>query len=128
MQYQDGHISTCFNKKVLVIYVYCTDACASQSLFMIYLFVLSYSLLIVHLFCSLFDYLFCFRSRQFFDCSLFKRKRTILILDCVPGISIPCYLFKYPLNRRSTCCTCSSIQHHHIESINIIQQTPPTLP
>jgi hypothetical protein len=56
-----------------------------------------------------------------------RTKRTILILYRVPGISIPCYLFKYPLNRRSTCCTCSSIQHHHIKSINIIQQTPLTL-
>jgi hypothetical protein len=34
--------------KTLVIYIYCVYACASYSLFVIYLFVLSYLLLIVH--------------------------------------------------------------------------------
>ncbi len=34
---------------------------------------------------------------------------------------------KLPATCSSTRCTCSSIQHHHLESINIIQQTPLTL-
>jgi hypothetical protein len=38
-----------------MIYIYCAYACASCSLFVIYLFVLFYSLLIIHLFvhCSI---------------------------------------------------------------------------
>ncbi len=64
---QDSRISTCFNKKVLVIYIYCTNACASQSLFVIYLFVLFIR--------SLFDYLFCFHFHRFFAYLLFKREK-----------------------------------------------------
>ncbi len=45
-----------------MIYIYCAYACASYSLFVIYLFALFYSLLIVHSFCSLFDYFVSFSS------------------------------------------------------------------
>ncbi len=61
--------------KILVIYLYSAYACASYSLFVIYLFVLSHSLLIVHLCCALFDYLFCFHSHRFFAYLLFKREK-----------------------------------------------------
>ncbi len=114
MQYQDGHISTCFNKKVLVIYI--LYRCLCQLVIIRDLFICAlYLLLVIHLFCSLFDYLFCFHSHRFFACLLFKRKRNNSDPEPCSGISI-----LYP-------CTCSSIQHHHFESINIIQQTPPTL-
>ncbi len=122
MQYQDGHISTCFNEKILVIYIYCIYACASWSLFVIYLFVLAYSLLIVYLFCSLFDYLFCFHFHRFFAYLVFKREKNNSDPELCSGISIP-LTEEVPV----VPATCSSIQHHHFESINIIQQTPPTL-
>jgi hypothetical protein len=104
MQYQDGHISTCFNQKILVIYIYCIYACASWSLFVIYLLVISHSLLIVHLFCSLFNYLFCFHFHRFFAYLVFKREKNNSDPEPCSGISIPlteevprctCYLFKY---------------------------------
>jgi hypothetical protein len=101
MQYQDGHISTCFNKKILVIYLYCTYACASYSLSVIYLFVLSYLLLIVHLFSSLFDCLFCFHSHLILCYLLFKEKRTILILYHVQ-VFRSCYRATCSSTR---CCT-----------------------
>jgi hypothetical protein len=85
--------------KTLVIYIYIVHMCSCQlfiyslSLFVIYLFVLVYSLFIIHLFCSLFDHLFrllfVFISHQFFALFLFKRKRTILILNLCSGILIP---------------------------------------
>jgi hypothetical protein len=51
-----------------------------------YLFICAfYSLLIVHLFCALFDHLFCFHSHRFFDCSLFKREKN----NSDPGPSDP---------------------------------------
>jgi hypothetical protein len=84
-----------------------------------------YSLLIVHLFCSLFNYLFCFHFHQCLLVFLLfeKRKRIILTLNRVQvfrsrsstrkaeEVPVDGYLF----------------HHHHLESINIIQQTPPTL-
>jgi hypothetical protein len=61
-------------------------------------------IVVVHLFCSLFDlHLFFVRHLffQFFAFHLFvvhcsKEKDSILILDCIPGISIPLYV---------KCCT-----------------------
>ncbi len=57
-----------------MIYILCICLC---QLFVIqYLFICAlYSLLIVHLFCSLFDYLFCFHSHRFFAYLLFKREK-----------------------------------------------------
>ncbi len=51
-------MSTCFNKDTRDI-IYCAYTLASYLSFVIYLFVLAYLLLIIHLFCALFDYLFC---------------------------------------------------------------------
>ncbi len=75
-----------------------------------------YPLLIVHLFCLLFDYLL---FSSLIDSLLVQKCNS----DPEPcsGISIPLYE-KYLLPVDSTCS-----QHHHLESINIIQQTPPTL-
>jgi hypothetical protein len=77
------------------------------SLFVIYLFVLIV-FVVVHLFCSLFDFpfpRFCLSysssillfSSFFVHCSKEKSFNSILILDCVPGISIPLFLFKYTI-------------------------------
>ena len=101
------------------MYIYCTNACASQSLFMFY-YLCSYSLIIVHLFCSLFDCLFCFHSHRFFAYLLFKREKSNSDPEPCSGISIllpatRLYLFKFICH------------HHQYESINIIHQTPPTL-
>jgi hypothetical protein len=56
MQYQDGHISTCFNKDTRDIYIVHMLVPVIRYLFICaLLFVTDHSL-----FCSLFDYLFCF--------------------------------------------------------------------
>ncbi len=116
MQYRDGHIST-YSIKTLVIYLYCVYcACASLIVFVIYYFCLLF-IVIVHLFCSLFYshrslFEFCFIVR----CS--KEKNSILILNCILGISIP--LYKNLLINNCTCCTripSSSMQvnkHHTV--------------
>ncbi len=119
MQYRDGHISTCLIK-TLVIYFCAYCACASYIFIIItHFFIYLYSLfvIVVHLFCSLFDS-FCFVVRFHFINSFvlpfvvhcFKEKSSILILNCVQ-------VFR----------SCIPVQHHLYESINIIQQTPPTL-
>ncbi len=53
-----------------------------------------YSLLIIRLFCSLFDYLFCFHSHWFFAYLLFKKEKNNSDPEPCSGISIS-------LNRRS---------------------------
>ncbi len=70
---------------------------------------LSYSLLVVHLLCALFDYLFCFIR---IDYSLFtvQKKKNNSDPEPCSGISIPL-----------------TVLHHQYESINIIQQTPLSL-
>ncbi len=90
--------------------------CLCQLFVICYLFICAhYSLFVVHLFvvhCSTIYFIivyFHFLSILCFICWL-KEKRTILILNLCSGISIP-----LPAN------------HHQYESINIIQQTPPTL-
>jgi hypothetical protein len=76
-------------------YMYCADAYASYPLFVIYLFVPSYLLLIVHLFCSLFDYLVCFHFHWFFAYFCSKEKRTFWswtvfrYFDPVAGYPLP---------------------------------------
>jgi hypothetical protein len=74
-----------------------------------YLFVLSYSLLIGHLFCALFDYLFCFISFDYSFVYCSKEKNHSDPERC-SGISI-----------------LLTVHHHQYESINIIQQTPLSL-
>ncbi len=119
MQYQDGHISTCFNKKILMIYIVHMLVPVTRHSLFIYLcslFIInrSFILFIVQLFVLFsFSSILCLFVVQ-------KRKGTILILDRVPRISILCYLFKYPL-------LYLTYHHHRFESINITQQTPPTL-
>ncbi len=115
MQYWDGHTST-YSIKTLVIYLYCAY-CARASYCVCYLFIVACYLSLpfiyfVHcsiLIYSLFD--FCF----IVCCS--KEKDSILILDCIPGISIMLYLL---INN----CTIVQEHHHHLcKSINIIHQT-----
>jgi hypothetical protein len=78
----------------------------------------SYSLLIVHLFCSLFDYLFCFHFSLIPYLFIVQKKKSNSDPELCSGISIllPVKTEEVPV-----------VQHHHLESINIIQQTPPTL-
>jgi hypothetical protein len=88
--------------KTLVIYIY-VHMCSCQ---LVPIYTLLSFIYFVH--CSTI-YSFVFISHQFFVL-LFKRKRTILILNLFSGISIPL-----------------TVHHHQYESLNIIQQTPPTL-
>ncbi len=116
MQYWDGHILTCLIK-TLVIYLYCAYyACASYLFVWLFVIFASYSLLsfiyfvrclTIHSFCCLISFLI---NSLLFRCSLFKRGKTNSDPELYSGISIP-----------------STVQHHQYESINIIQQTPPTL-
>jgi hypothetical protein len=85
VQYRDGHISTC-SIKTIVIYFYCVYCVFSYrySLFIYCCFIInrccSFILFMPNSIHSLFDF-----------CSFFivqKRKDSILILDCIPGISI----------------------------------------
>jgi hypothetical protein len=63
VQYRDGHIFNLFNKDTREVFILCIYACASY-LFVIvihYLFICArLFIVVVHLFCSLFDYLFVF--------------------------------------------------------------------
>ncbi len=117
MQYRDGHISTCFNKDT-VIYILCICSCqlfVIQYLFICaYLFIIgrSFILFIVRLFTSL---LLVFIPHRFFVYCCSKAKRTILILNHVQVFRSRCTRWRTP------------VHHHQYESINIIQQTPPTL-
>ncbi len=62
-------------------------------------------------------YLFCFHFHRFLVYLLFKRERAILILNCVQVFRSHWQLpVQVPI-----------VQHHHLESMNIIQQTPLTL-
>jgi hypothetical protein len=112
VQCQDCHISTCFNKdtrKLFMLCILCFVPVIYSYLFIYLLFVYCYLLfiywcslfiIVVHLFCSLFDFSFTllfdfvrFRSSSIPLLSLFivhcsKEKNSILILDCIPGISI----------------------------------------
>ncbi len=65
--------------------------------------------------------LFCFHSHwALFVLLLFKRKRTILTLNSVQ-------VFRSRYTTDGPAIHQVPVQHHHLESINIIQQTPPTL-
>ncbi len=102
-QYRDSHISTCLIK-THVIYLYCVYGhCASYGYLLfvyrysLFIYLCSLSIVIINLFHALFDFhssccstfvllrLFCF-SLFIVHCS--KEKLFILILDCIPGISI----------------------------------------
>jgi hypothetical protein len=119
VQCRDGHISTCLIK-TLVNYLYCAYCALCQLLFniclslsVIYLFVLvirhccSFILFIVRLFIHV---VIQFQSFRLFAFIVFcaKQNGSILILDYVQ-------VFR------------SCEQHHLCKSINIIQQTAPTL-
>jgi uncharacterized membrane protein len=100
---------------MIYIYIYCAYVlvpviCYSLFIYLCSLFIICCSFIFVH--CSTIYFIivyFHFSSILCFICWL-KEKRTILILNLCSGISIP-----LPAN------------HHQYESINIIQQTPPTL-
>jgi hypothetical protein len=99
----------------------------------------SYSLFIVHLFVSINPLLFV---QYFICCSIIlfhlylsfvlivvQKKKNNSEPELCSGISIP---LAVTCNTTSTCVTRKEdyqlpVQHHHLESINIIQQTPPTL-
>jgi hypothetical protein len=87
MQYQDGHISTCFNKKILVIYILYRCLCqlsVIRDLFSCaFLFVInrSFILFIVRLF-------ILFHSHRFFVYLLFKREKSNSDPEPCSGISI----------------------------------------
>ncbi len=98
--------------------------CASYSSFVISYLLCFYLLLIVHLFCVLFDYLLFSFSLILCLFVVQKKKNNSDPKPC-SGISI-LLLLQVPVTR----CTRSTrylFQHNHLESINIIQQTPPTL-
>jgi hypothetical protein len=115
MQYQDGHISTCFNEKILVIYILCICLCQlvvirylftcvclfvinrSFILFIVRLFVLfSFSLDSLLIYCSKEKRktLILNRVQVFRSCYLFKY---LLPVQVPATCSSTCYLFKYPL-------------------------------
>jgi hypothetical protein len=123
MQYQGGHISTCFNERILVIYILYICMCQLVVIHDLFicalLFVINRSLIlfIVRLFVL-------FSFHRFFAYLLFKREKNNSDPEPCSGISIllteevPYRLYLLPVNY---------MQHHRYESINIIQQTPPTL-
>ncbi len=122
MQYRNGHISTCFNKdtrELCILCIMCLCQSHSLSLVVIYLFVL-----VIRYCCSFILYIVRFFIRFIiqYNSSLillllsfvvhcFKEKSSILILNCLQ-------VFR---------SRCSSTPNHLYKSINIIQQTPPTL-
>jgi hypothetical protein len=91
-----GHIST-FSIKTLVIYfLYVVHSIHVPVISCSILLSLLDFIIVVRLFCSLFDFsvhlLFDFGSNSILCFSLFcclKEKDSILILDCIPGILIP---------------------------------------
>jgi hypothetical protein len=105
VQCRNDHISTFSIKTLVIIYIVC-NVYVQLIVFIIY-YCCSLFIVVVHLFCSLFDLhsFFCSTSILCFSfvvhCS--KEKDSILILDCSPGISIPLYV-KYLFNH-CTCCT-----------------------
>jgi hypothetical protein len=68
----------------MYIYLY---KCLYQLVIIRDIYLCSYSLLMVHLFCSLFNYLFCFHP--FFAYLLFKREENNSDPELCSGISIP---------------------------------------
>jgi hypothetical protein len=78
--------------------------CASSSSCVIRYLLCFYLLLIVHLFCSLFDYLFCFHFHWFFACFLLKKEKNNSDPEPCSGISI-LLLLQVPVIRctRSVC-------------------------
>ncbi len=116
MQCLDGHISTCFNKDTHYLFMLCI-VLMCELYHVVFIIVVQFILLLFDFFIRLlFD--FCFHSiLLLLYCSLFivkKKKDSILILDCIPGISIPLYV-KYLF---------SII---YASQINIIHQTALTL-
>ncbi len=97
--------------------------CASYSLFIfVNCFAFLRQLSFVHLFCSLFDYFVSFSLSFVFV--VVQKKKNNSEPELCSGISILQYI-KYPL--RVTRVREVPVRQHHLESINIIQQTPPTL-
>ncbi len=104
----DGHISTCFNKDTRDLFILCiVIVCQFSCIVLLLLFNLFgvvrlfIRLLFIFFVRLLFHSIILFDSTFIVHCSL--EKYSILILDCIPGISIP---------------TASKS-----ESINIIHQT-----
>ncbi len=114
----DVHISTCFNKDTYDLFMLCIVlVCQLYSVFLLLLLDLFCCCSIIH--SSLFIFWSTFVSFKYFvrfnvHCSLFIGKYSILILDCIPGISIPLYY-------RSTRYPSSSSK-----SISIIHQIAPS--
>ncbi len=120
MQCQDGHSSTCFNERILVIHILCICLCQLviiRDLFICaFLFIInrSFTLFVVRIFI-----LFSFSSIL---CLLIVQKRKKSNSD-----PEPCSGFSIPLTEEVPVVPATYIHHHRYESINIIQQTPPTL-
>jgi hypothetical protein len=103
VQFLDGHIST-FSIKTLVIYLCCAEIHVPVKSWIILLLLLV-TIIVVRLFvhCSTFIHSFV-RLFVLFDSFAFhsfvvhcsKEKDSILILDCIPSLSIPLYV---------KCCT-----------------------
>jgi hypothetical protein len=105
------------NKDTRDLFILCIYACASYLFFIVirYLFTCArFFDIFVHLFCSLCDNLFVLLFISFLIDSLiyllFKREKNISDPELCSGISITL-----------------TVNHHQHESINIIQQTPPSL-
>ncbi len=121
MQCLYGHILTCFNKDTLDLFMLCIVLmCQLYRVVFYYCCSILLVLFIYFVRCSTFPFIVCstFVSFDSFAFNLFivhclKRKYSVLILDCIPGILILLY---------------KNYHHHHLcKSINIIHQTAPTL-
>ncbi len=100
-----------------MIYLYCAYyACASYLFVSLFVICASYSLLsFIYFICCSTMYSSCclisfLINSLLFHCSLFKREKNNSDPELCSGISIPL-----------------TVQYHQYESLNIIQQTPPTL-
>ncbi len=120
VQCLDGHITTCFNKDTHDLFMLCIMLMC-QLHHVVFYIVVRFIIVVWFSFefCSSFvQLLFSFDSFAFFSiCSLFivqKRKYSILMLDCIPGILIPLYVKNVFIII-------------YASQINIIHQTTPTL-
>jgi hypothetical protein len=111
----NSHISTCFNKDTLGLFMLCIMLVCQ--LYHVVFIIVSRFILLLFDFHSSFDHLlfdFGFPFDSLLSLFVVQRKDSILILDCITGISIPLYMkYLFILDYAS--------------QINIIHQTAPTL-
>jgi hypothetical protein len=117
----EGPISTYFNKDTCDLFMLCLCIMLMCQLYRVLFYSCCSIILLLFdfhsmlfIFCTTFVRLFFPFDSLLFNCSLLMRKKySMLILDCIPGISIPLYV-KYPSSSPSM-----QVNKHHTSDCTI---------